>query len=488
MSVFLFPNGYNIGMAEKNSGKNIDTVKKITVLAVDADREYLAGLESALKPYGVEVRGAGDVDDAARELDAGDADAALINIGMADERGLDLIRRYRAESPVGLLYLVLEHDYDSVETSLDLSALGVDDYVQKPIDAGRFSRALEDALGRRKGNSTALLPVELLVSRVKPYFLLRSPAMKRAMSHLPEIAASDQTVLISGATGTGKELVARAIHLMSRRASGPFVPVNCGAIPEGLIEGELFGHEKGAFTGALRTRRGKFEAANHGTLFLDEIGDMPLALQVRLLRVLEEGMVYRVGADSPTRINARVIAASLVALEKAVGDGLFREDLYYRLNVLRIHLPPLVERPEDVSLLAVHFLDRAFSELGRTAPHPELSPETVYLLERHPWRGNVRELRNLMTRVATLLPPTAKKVLPVHVARHLDEGSRPPGAKSAVYSPLRTDGVVIPRGTTLEKAEELIIKSALKETGGNRTKAARLLCIGIRTLRRKLNG
>jgi DNA-binding NtrC family response regulator len=494
LSVFLFSNGYNIDMPQNN----IDTARNIALLVVDADREYSDGLESALKPHGVDVRSAADVDGARRELDAGDFNAVLMNIGMADERGLALIARYREQSPGGLFYLVLEADYGSVETSLDLSVIGVDDYIQKSVDAGgvgharRFARTLEDALGRRKGKSTALLPVEPLVSRVKPYFLLRSPAMKRALSHLSEIAESDHTVLISGATGTGKELVARAVHLMSRRAAGPFVPVNCGAIPEGLIEGELFGHEKGAFTGALRTRRGKFESANGGTLFLDEIGDMPLSLQVRLLRVLEEGVIYRVGAESPIRVSVRVIAASLVELEKAVQDGLFREDLYYRLNVLRMDLPPLNERPEDVSLLAVHFLERAFTELGRAAPYPELSQETIYLLERHQWRGNVRQLRNIMTRVATLLPRTAQKVLPVHVLPHLEEGRTLCAAKSAGVFPggglLKTPGVVIPPGTSLEKAEELIIKSALKETAGNRTKAAKLLGIGIRTLRRKLNG
>jgi transcriptional regulator with PAS, ATPase and Fis domain len=307
--------------------------------------------------------------------------------------------------------------------------------------------------------------------------------MRRALEDLPRIAASDRTVLISGETGTGKEIVSRAIHVMSPRSGGPFVALNCGAIPEGLIEGELFGHEKGAFTGADRVRRGKFETAHKGALLLDEIGDMPLNLQVRLLRVLEENQVTRVGGERPLPVNVRVIASSNRELKSAMQEGLFREDLYYRLNVLRIHLPPLSERKEDIPMLAVHFMDRAFAEMGAPEPYPTLSSAAAGLLERLPWRGNVREIRNVMTRVATFLPRGARQVLPMHVLPHVEE--TPPGPSQG--GPSGGDGVLIPGGATLYEAEEALIEAALQRAGGNRTRAAKMLGIGVRTLRRKLN-
>jgi DNA-binding NtrC family response regulator len=327
--------------------------------------------------------------------------------------------------------------------------------------------------------------VDPLVKKVKPYFLFRSPAMRRTLANLPQIAASEQTVLITGETGSGKELVARAIHVLSRRSSGPFVPINCGAVPESLIEGELFGHEKGAFTGAIRTRKGRFETADKGTLFLDEISDMTLNLQGRLLRALEESRIYRVGAEEFLPIDVRVIAASNINLKKAVDDNLFREDLYYRLNVLRIHLPPLRERPEDIPLLAVHYLERAFAEMGWPEPYPELSSETIYLLEHYPWRGNVRELRNIMTRIATLLPAGTERIFPFHVTPYLEEQPQIEPVLRAGEAP--GEGVFIPVGTPLREVEETLIRETLKYTRGNRTKAASLLGVSLRNLRRKLN-
>ncbi len=334
---------------------------------------------------------------------------------------------------------------------------------------------------RTESQSTSLTVVDPLIEKFRPYFLFRSPLMRRSLAHLPQIALSDQTVLITGETGTGKEIVARAIHVMSRRASGPFVPINCGAIPESLIEGELFGHEKGAFTGAIKTRRGKFESADQGTFFLDEIGEMPLNLQVRLLRVLEERRLYRVGGETPVSVDVRVIAATNIDLHKAVEERLFRRDLYYRLNILRIHLPPLRERIEDISLLAVHFLERAFSEMRWPRPYPTLLPESIRLLESNPWKGNVRELRNVMTRVATLLPKDTDLIRPPHILPHLET--------AATIAPLPhegSEGVFIPIGTSLKDVEDILIKETLRHTKGNRSKASSLLGISTRTISRKL--
>ncbi|MFO0754433.1 MAG: sigma-54 dependent transcriptional regulator [Thermodesulfovibrionales bacterium] len=439
--------------------------------------------EDALRSFGARVVHAADTEEAGRVLAREPVGVIVASLRLVDGRCIEMIRDYKARRPDTLFYLLTEQDYDKVETSLDAVNQVVDDYLQKPLDALRFARMVETALGRPRSVSTSLSVVEPLVTTVKPYFLFRSSAMRSALAPLPGIAASGQTVLISGETGTGKELVARSIHVLSPRSSGPFVPINCGAIPESLIEGELFGHEKGAFTGAHRTRKGKFEAAHNGTLFLDEIGDMPLTLQVRLLRVLEEKKIYRVGGESPIPVNVRVIAATRIDLAKAVSDRLFREDLYYRLNVLRIHLPPLRERIEDIPLLAVHFLDRACAEMGRIPPYPVLSSETIYLLERYPWRGNVRELRNVLTRVATLLPPGAKQVFPQHVLPNLEEAEllspEPPAEEGAFLT--------IQLGTPLSKVEEQLIGEALKHTNGNRSRAAKLLGISLRTLRRKLN-
>jgi DNA-binding NtrC family response regulator len=405
-------------------------------------------------------------------------------LDLVDEQCIEVVRNYKTRMPGVLFYVLTGQEYDSVEISQESVRLLIDDYVKKPLDAGRFAAMVSSSTGRPDTGDKSLAVADPLVRQVKPYFLFRSPVMRRTLADLPRIAMSDQTVLITGETGTGKELIARAIHMMSGRSVGPFVPINCGAIPESLIEGELFGHEKGAFTGAVRARKGKFETAHNGTLFLDEIGDMPLNLQVRLLRALEEGQINRVGSEASIHVNVRVIGASNVDLKNAVDDGLFRDDLYYRINVLRLELPPLNKRVEDIPLLAVHFLERAFVEMGRAKPYPSLSSETIYILEQYPWKGNVRELRNVMTRVATLLPRETNHIFPFHILPHLDRAEAVPPLSSGETN---GDGIYIPAGTSLKDVEEIMIHEALKTTGGNRTQAAGLLGISLRTLRRKLN-
>jgi sigma-54 specific flagellar transcriptional regulator A len=283
-----------------------------------------------------------------------------------------------------------------------------------------------------------------------------------------------------------------------------------------LIEGELFGHEKGAFTGAIANRKGKFEQAQNGTLFLDEIGEMPLALQVRLLRALEEKVIQRVGSEKDIQLNVRIVAATRANLEEMVHNRLFREDLYYRLNVLRIHLPTLKERKDDIPLLARHFLERAFSETDRKKPYPIFTPESLNLLMEQLWKGNVRELRNLITRIAILLPIEIYQILPTHLVPHFPqqdyftssyyneaEDSQP--RQRTTSTPFRQipaqteflssyqektkeqEGVFIPLGMSLKKAEEKIIDLSLEVYQGNRTKVAKVLGIGLRTLRRRLN-
>ncbi len=463
---------------------NKPDLRGLNVLVIEDDPGSLNKIKHELESIDAHVHTAQNSDQASRLLLQTQIEVVVGALDLVDEKFIEMIKDYKVQYPECLFYVLAGQEYDSVEVSHESVRLIVDDYIKKPLDVIRFARMVETSMGRPSGGSTSLTVVDPLISKVKPYFLFRSPVMRRTLAHLPQIAASDQTVLITGETGSGKELVARAIHVLSRRKSGPFIPVNCGAVPESLIEGELFGHEKGAFTGAIRTRKGKFETADNGTLFLDEIGDMPLHLQVRLVRALEEENIYRVGAETPLPINVRVIAASNTDIEKAVEDGLFREDLYYRINVLRIHLPPLRERVEDIPLLAVHYLERAFAELGWAQPYPVLSSETIYLLENYPWKGNVRELRNIMTRIATLLPANTKRIFPFHVLPYFDEYS--PASVPAAEEPAG-EGVYVPIGTPLNHAQEMLIMETLKHTNGNKTKAASLLGVSLRNLRRKLN-
>lgn len=464
---------------------NKPDLRGLDVLVIEDDLSSLGRIEKELQSVGGTVLTAQTSGQVSGILIETHIDVILGALELVDEELIEIIKEYKVQFPECLFYVLAGQEYDSVETTQESVKMVVDDFIRKPLDVIRFARMVETSMGRPSTGSTSLTVIDPLISKVKPYFLFRSPVMRRTLAHLPQIAASDQTVLITGETGSGKELVARAIHVLSRRKSGPFIPVNCGAVPETLIEGELFGHEKGAFTGAIRTRKGKFETSDGGTLFLDEIGDMPLNLQVRLLRALEEEAIYRIGGEMPIPINVRVIAASNTDVQKAVEDGLFRDDLYYRLNVLRIHLPPLRERVEDIPLLAVHYLERAFAELGWSQPYPVLSAETIYLLENYPWKGNVRELRNIMTRIATLLPAETKRIFPFHVLPYLDETSSMKAAPADNIS--SGEGVFIPIGTPLSDVQELLIRETLKHTNGNKTRAASILGVSLRNLRRKLN-
>lgn len=397
--------------------------------------------------------------------------------------GLQSLKRLKMSK--GIKSLILLTETSNSEHLLNLEPGSVDDIFFKPINPELLRLHIEPYGGIDLSETRSLAKVEPYIQRLKPFIIFRSREMKQVLVNLPRIAQSDQTVLISGETGTGKELVARAVHTLSPRVNGTFVGVNCGAIPDSLFESELFGFEKGAFTGATKTNRGKIEVANGGTLFLDEIGDMPLSLQVKLLRVLEEGILYRLGGEQPIRVDVRIIAATRRDLSKAVEEGLFRDDLYYRLNVLRIHLPPLRERKDDIPLLSLYFLHRALKETGYGHPFPSLSPGTIDMLQRLPWKGNVRELRNLLTRVAIFLNERIDTVLPMDILPHLDEASLREIISNGRPHP--APGVFIPIGTRLRDAEEMLINETLRYTGGNKTKASRMLGIGLRTLRRKTN-
>ncbi|MCI4625097.1 MAG: sigma-54 dependent transcriptional regulator [Candidatus Magnetoovum sp. WYHC-5] len=455
-------------------------LQDITIAIIDNNIAFIQKMQKALKGLGANLLVSSNYESSITLIDNNQVDVILAEISVFEGRGFEFLNYFRSINKDSLFY-ILTDNIALIPIDI-LSSSNVDDYIQRSVEPEKFTDMIAHRIDKNNENSRALTRVDPIISSTRPYFHFRSPAMLKALENLPVIAKSNHPVLITGETGTGKEIISHAIHMLSRRSGDPFIAVNCGAIPESLIEGELFGHEKGSFTGAYKLRKGKFEVANKGTIFLDEIGDMPLNLQVRLLRVLEEGQLFRVGAETPIPIDVRIIAATRRCLLQYMESGLFRDDLYYRLNVLNIYLPPLRKRIEDIAHLSVHFFERARGEMEYLPPHPTLSTATITLLERLTWKGNVRELRNLMTRVATLIPGNVKKVLPTHILPYIEDTVVPSDDMQN-----STQGIFIPIGTTIDKAEKALIDATLKYTNGNRTQTAKLLGIGLRTLRRKLN-
>jgi DNA-binding NtrC family response regulator len=443
----------------------------LSLLVLDDDPAVVRSLRRVLAGLGATVDGVGSLREARAVLQERAPDAVLADLVLKDGTGLDLLPDYLARVPDGRLYVVTGHG--SVGNAVEALRQGARHYFEKPVDPFEVARLLADDLVDRQAGQN-------LAQQLAPYLMYRDPAMRDALMELPRFAVSAMPVLIQGETGTGKELVARALHGLGPRAQEPFVAVNCGAIPETMLEAELFGFEKGAFTGASRRHCGHFEQADRGTLFLDEIGEMPPAAQVSLLRILEEGVVHRIGSERGVPVDVRVVAATHRPLEDRVEAGLFREDLLFRLNVLPVQLPPLRERRRDIALLAQHFLANSVRDMGWECPPPRLTPEALQRLEAHHWPGNVRELRNFTARLAVRLPPCLHEIGPRLLEPLLPGKEHGRGAAAQ-------DGVFIPKGTTLAEAEWLLIDAALKESGFNRSKAAKRLGIGERTLRRKLN-
>jgi len=374
--------------------------------------------------------------------------------------GIEALHAARRTHPA--LPVLLVTGYADVRDAVEAMRDGALDYLEKPIDFDELLRLVDRILGLGE-RITPVVELPPLPANV----VCQSPAMYRALSEAALVAPSEARVLITGESGTGKEVVARLIHQGSPRLAGPLVTVNCAAIPENLLESEFFGHERGAFSGAVAQRVGRFEEATGGTIFLDEIGEIPLSLQAKLLRVVQDGTYQRVGGNEERRSNARVIAATNRELEKEVEEGRFREDLYYRLNVIEIALAPLRDRREDVLALALAFAVRFGSGT------PRLAPNTVDVLTRYPWPGNVRELQNAMERAA--LMSRGGIILPEHLpARLVREANAvvpPPGAGTAMV-----------HGQTIDDLERDAIRTALSDHGHNRTRAAKALGISRRTL------
>jgi len=438
-----------------------------TVLLADDDESFRRVQQYQLEQAGYVVTVRGDGDGALEAFREGLHDLVVTDIRMPGLDGLDLLARLRAISPDTPVVVVTAHG--TIETAVEAMKRGAFDFLTKPFPGDHLRLTLE----RAREMSRLVTENRELRRVVHERFAVgnivgSAPAMRRLLEAVALAAPSPSTVLITGETGTGKELVARAVHYNSPRRDGPFVTVNCGALPESLIEAELFGYRRGAFTGATADRRGKFEAADGGTIFLDEVGEIPLALQPKILRVLQTGEVDRLGEDRPVRVDVRIVAATHRALESMVRQGAFREDLYYRLAVVPLHVPPLRDRRQDIPLLVDRFLRSMESRVGRAGLR--IPPQAFARFEHHAWPGNVRELENVVERMVVLSrgDELSLETLP----EGLGERS---GAASTSFRLPET-------GVRLDEVERDLIAQALVRTGGNRTRAARLLGLSRNTL------
>jgi DNA-binding NtrC family response regulator len=445
------------------------------ILVVDDDSGQRRILEEFLAARGYRVRSAPDAESAIALMDEVVPDLVLMDVRMPGMGGLRGLEEARRRSPVPAVILLTA--YADLRDAVEAMRLGAVDYLEKPVDLDELATVVAETIGVAvPGPREDLppLPRDLIVA---------SGAMRRVVGEALLVAPTEATVLITGESGTGKERVAELIHARSRRSALPFVRVNCAAIPENLVESELFGHRRGAFTSADADRVGRFETAAGGTILLDEVGELPLLVQPKLLRVLENGSFERVGESAPRRADVRVIASTNRDLEREVARGTFREDLFWRLNVFRIHLSPMRERAEEVPLLARAFLARAGREGVR------ISPAALRLLEAYRWPGNVREISNVVERAAILA--AGDVVLPEHLPPSiLGGGERPPSVLSSpagagvAKESAESVGTSSDAGgaVTVEEAERQAIRRALAETQGNRSQAAKLLGISRRTL------
>ncbi|MBN1205335.1 MAG: sigma-54-dependent Fis family transcriptional regulator [Myxococcaceae bacterium] len=449
-----------------------------SILVADDEPSIRHVLTLVLSGHGYEVRAVADGEEALRELAARSYDVLLCDVRMPKRDGLSVLRQALADHP-GLTVLVMSA-YGSQEQALEAVGAGAYDYVQKPFKPEEIVFVLRKAEERerllrenRRLKTAGAPPPERILGE--------SEGLKAVLRQVERLAPVHTTVLITGESGTGKELIARALHERSPRAALPFVAVNCGAIPAGLIESELFGHAKGAFTDARTAKRGLFSEADGGTLFLDEVGELPLPAQVKLLRVLQEGEIRPVGESRSERVDVRVIAATLRDLGKLVERGEFREDLYYRLNVVNLRMPPLRERREDIPPLARAFIHRFNRQLNREPPVEGLSPEAQALLEAYAWPGNVRELENAMERAVLLAD--GPLLLPANLPERLWTASPPASQPSPVQQASSSD---LSLKRAMRELEESYIRAALRRTHGNRTRAAEVLDISHRALLYKI--
>ncbi|HEX9743007.1 MAG TPA: sigma-54 dependent transcriptional regulator [Nitrospiraceae bacterium] len=447
------------------------------ILIVDDERSMRDVLSIMLKRAGYEIAVASDGVEAIARIEKELFDLVITDLKMPTKGGLDVLKAVKDTSPDSVVLIVTA--FASTESAVEAMKLGAYDYLPKPFQVDEVQLKIRNALGsRRLSTENMLLKREVAAKTSQARLIGKSDAMQKVLDVIKKVADTKSNVLICGESGTGKELVARAIHANSARARMPFVPVNCSALPETLLESELFGYMKGAFTGAATNKAGLFEVANGGSIFLDEIGETTPATQVKLLRVLQEREFRRVGGTQDVKVDVRVIAATNRDLEKGVAEGTFREDLYYRLDVIPITLPPLRQRTEDIPLLAQHFLEKYAGAGGR--PAPTISPEALKLMAAHEWKGNVRELENLIERAVAFGGSTT--ITEEEVSKWLH---RPAAAtKSAFPSDLPQEGLDLER--LINSIEKDLLLKALERAKWVKKRAAKLLQLDARSFRYRL--
>ncbi len=446
------------------------------ILIVDDEQSMRDVLSIMLKRAGYAVTIASDGEEAIVHIDKEIFDLVITDLKMPKVGGLDVLKAVKASSSETVVLVITA--FASAESAVEAMKHGAYDYLTKPFQVDEVQLIIRNALEKRRlSTENILLKREMASQSSFAQIVGQSDAMQKVFDVVRKVADSKSNVLICGESGTGKELVARAIHYNSARAPMPFVTVNCSAVPETLLESELFGHMKGSFTGAIANKAGLFEVANGGTIFLDEIGDTTPAIQVKLLRVIQEREFRRVGGTQDVKVDVRIVAATNRDLEKAVAEGAFREDLYYRLDVIPIRLPPLRMRTGDIPLLVKHFLDRFARESGK--PAPTLAPDAMHVLLAHEWRGNVRELENLIERVVAFSSGAP-------VTDHDMRGwlHRPISTQQALPTDLPEDGLDL-EGLVNSIEKDLLLK-ALERSKWVKKKAARLLRLNTRSFRYRL--
>jgi two-component system, NtrC family, response regulator PilR len=450
-------------------------VAETRVLVVDDEQSMRELLGIMLKQVGYDVTLADGGETAVEALKNDAFDLVITDLRMRKVDGLAVLRAAKEHSPRTVVLVVTA--FASTETAVEAMKLGAYDYVTKPFKLDELRLTIANALERKRlQDENRELKRQLRREHGFEGFIGKSQRILDVFETIRKTADSGSTVMITGESGTGKELVARAVHLESARRAGPFVSVNCGAIPETLMESELFGHVKGAFTGAVASTEGLFAAADGGTLFLDEITEIPQTVQVKLLRATQEREIRRVGDTRDVKVDVRLIAASNRDLTKAVADGVLREDLYYRLNVIPIHMPPLRERIEDIPLLVAHFVARITKDVGKSVQ--AISPESLAILERYHWPGNIRELENVVERAIVL--GSGELLSPESLPPHL----RAPRDEQAVSVEIPPTGMDLE--DTLSRIENRYIRLALERSGWLQVRAAELLGLSFRQFRYKL--
>jgi two-component system response regulator HydG len=453
----------------------MEPTKAVNILIVDDDAGHLVSLKTVIRSWGYQVETADDGAAAVEVVKSAPVDLILMDVRMASLSGIEALKQIKAYNPV--IPVIIMTAYSSVDTAVEALKSGAYDYLIKPLDFEVLKLTIERA-GEHAGlkEENRALKKHLRGDYDLANIIGRSRPMKKLLEMVSMVAPSDATVLISGESGTGKELIARSLHFNSPRREKQLVVVNCAAITETLLESELFGHEKGSFTGAEKRREGRFMLANHGTIFLDEIGEMSSTMQAKLLRVLQEKEIRRVGGEETIQVDARVVAATNRDLASDVAAGHFREDLFYRLNVMPLQVPPLRERQEDIPLLAQHFLEK-FSQKNRK-PVKGFVPLAMNMLINYDWPGNVRELENAIERAVILLP-----------GEHITEKQLPLSITETYFDLEATTAIAarVPDGMrSLEEIEKEAVLSTLKASGGNKAEAARRLGVTRKTLHNKL--